>query len=587
MKFNSLVSAGIGLRQKLARFPAENLCCCLLVVMGVNLFSNARREAPTNDELVHIPAGYYSLVRPDFRLNPEHPPLVKMWACLPLLIIRPTVYAFPDGASEESGSFTVRASREFWQANQGRFKTITFWTRAPVVLLTLALGLLIFVYGRQFFGARAAVLSVALFSLEPTILAHGWIVHTDVAAAFGYLLFLAVLQAYYSAPTLSRAFCFGLVTGLALLIKFSLVILIPIFFCALFYLAIRAHRFGSSRRQIILQSCLACAVVIGLINAAYYFQHSALARPEVDWLAQIAGTPLVAERIVTLFNLLSRIFPTYYVFGLYAVFAHNHFGHPASLLGQYSSFGWWYYFPVAFVLKTSLPFLLLSVAAVGWALWAAFLRREKKLIPLLLGLAIYLALSMTSNINIGIRHLAPVFPFLFLLGGAFLDRLLKSTRVKTAAIVVVVLLGWMLVDGIRAYPNYLSFTNSLTFGKPAWALLSDSNVEWGQNIGELARYLKARRETSLAGSMSASWVSPPLYGIKLLDFAPPDLQSLRTKYVAIGAGFLNGSAIPPGLKDANGIEITEEQRRNYFSKYRTLRPEKVFGKSIYLYRKPE
>jgi len=112
-------------------------------------------------------------------------------------------------------------------------------------------------------------------------------------------------------------------------------------------------------------------------------------------------------------------------------------------------------------------------------------------------------------------------------------------------------------------------------------------VEWGQNIGELARYLKARHETSLVGSMSASWVSPPLYGIKLLDFAPPDLQSLRTKYVAIGAGFLNGSAIPPGLKDANGIEITEEQRRNYFSKYRTLRPEKVFGKSIYLYRKPE
>jgi hypothetical protein len=266
---------------------------------------------------------------------------------------------------------------------------------------------------------------------------------------------------------------------------------------------------------------------------------------------------------------------------------HNHFGHPASLLGHYSSFGWWYYFPVAFALKTSLPFLLLSVGAVCWALWTAVFRREKKLIPLLLGLAIYLALSMTSNINIGIRHLAPVFPFLFLLGGALLDRLLKSTRVKAAAIVVVVLLGWMLVDGIRAYPNYLSFTNSLTFGKPAWALLSDSNVEWGENIGELARYLKARHTTSLVGSMSASWASPSLYGIRLLDFAPRELQSSRTKYVAIGAGFLNGSTVPPGLKDAKGIEITEEQRRNYFSKYRTLRPEKVFGNSIYLYRKPE
>ena len=194
-----------GVRRVASRYPAEALCCCLLLVMGANLFSNAWREAPTNDELVHIPAGYHSLVRPDFRLNPEHPPLVKMWACLPLLIIRPTVYAPPDGAGEESARFTVLASLEFWQANQGRFKAITFWTRAPMVLLTLALGALIFVYGRQLFGARAAVLSVALFSLEPTMLAHGWIVHTDVAAAFGYLLFLAALQAYYRAPTLSRA----------------------------------------------------------------------------------------------------------------------------------------------------------------------------------------------------------------------------------------------------------------------------------------------------------------------------------------------------------------------------------------------
>lgn len=579
--------ANAPVRRLVSRRSAEILCCCLLLVMGASLFSNARREAPTNDELVHIPAGYYSLVRPDFRLNPEHPPLVKMWACLPLLVIRPKVYTPPDGADEESARFTVLASVEFWQANQDRFRAITFWARVPMVLLTLGLGVLIFVYGRQLFGVRAAVLSVALFSLEPTMRAHGWIVHTDVAAAFGYLLFLAALQAYYRAPTFSRALGFGCATGLALLTKFSLAILFPIFFFALVYLVIRAQRFGASRRQVILQACLAVAVVLSLINAAYYFQHAAVARPEANWLVHTAGTQLAAERVITLFNLLSRVLPPYYILGLFTVFIHNHAGHPASLLGQYSSFGWWYYFPVAFALKTSLPFLLLSVGAVGWALWAAVIRREKKLIPLLLGLAIYLALSMTSNINIGIRHLAPAFPFLFLLSGAFLDRLIKVTRSRVATIVVVVVLGWMLVDGIRAYPNYLSFTNSLTFGKPAWALLSDSNVEWGQDIGELAQYLKAHGETHLVGSLSGSWASAPLYGIKLLDFAPPDLQSSSTRYVAIGAAYLNGSTVPADLTDANGVELSEEQRRNYFAKYRTLVPEKVFGNSIYLYRKRE
>jgi 4-amino-4-deoxy-L-arabinose transferase-like glycosyltransferase len=568
-----------------SRFWAETLGCCVLLIMGANLFSNAWRAAPTNDELVHIPAGYHSLVQPNFRLNPEHPPLVKMWACWPLLILRPQVSAAPDGAGEEFARFTSLAAIEFWQANQVRFKMITFWARAPMVLLTLALGALIFLYGRHFFGARAALLSVALFSLEPTILAHGWIVHTDIAAAFSYLLFLAALQAYYQAPTLSRAVCFGLATGLAVLTKFSLVILLPIFVCALLYLVIKAPRFGSSYRQAIFFGGLACAAVLSLINAAYYFQHPALASPEAAWLAQTAGTPLPAEQRIALVHLLSTALPTYYIFGLHAVFIHNHFGHSASLLGQYSSFGWWYYFPVAFALKTSLPFLLLSITAACWALWTVVRKSGQRLIPLLLGLGLYLALAMSSNINIGIRHLAPVFPFLFLLGGACLDRLLKAQG-KAAPAVVVALFGWMLFDGIRAYPNYLSFTNALTLGKPAWALLSDSNVEWGQDIGDLARYLHARGETELVGSLSAGWISLPLYGIKLLDFAPRDLQSSSRKYVAVGAGFLNGATVPPGLRDANGNQITEEQRLNYFSNYRSLRPEKVFGNSIYLYRNP-
>jgi len=587
MKVNPLASAGIGLRQMFARYPAAILCCCLLLLMGGNLFSNAWRETLTNDELVHIPSGYQYLVAGNFRLNPEHPPLVKMWACLPLLVVRPGVYLQPDGADQEFARFTVLASIEFWQTNQLRFQTISFWSRAPMVLLTLALGVLIFVYGRQLFGARAAVLAVALFSLEPTMLAHGWIVHTDVAAAFGYLLFFFTLQAYYRASTFPRALCVGLATGFALLTKFSLVILIPIFFLALAYLVVRASGFGVSRRRCVLQACLAFAAVLLLLNAAYYFQHPALARPEANFIAGTAPTPLAAERIFTWLRLLSKAFPTYYLFGLYTVFVHNHFGHPTSLLGQYSSFGWWYYFPVAFALKTSLPFLMLSVGAIGWALWAGIIGREKRLILLLVALAIYLGVSMASSINIGVRHIAPVFPLLFLLSGACLDRLLKCSRVRVARVLVVVLLGWMLVDGVRAYPDYLAFTNPLAFGKPAWALLSDSNVEWGQNIGELARYLDARGETNLVGSLSGGWATPPMYGIKLLDFAPPDLQSSSTKYVAIGAGFLNGTSVPPGLKDANGVELSEEQRRNYFAKYRSLRPEKVFGNSIYLYRKPE
>lgn len=584
-KANSLASTGMDLRQIFTRHWAPILCGSLLVLMGGNLLSNAWRASLTNDELVHIPAGYQYLRTGNFRLNPEHPPLVKMWACLPLLVVNPRVYLEPEGADQQFARFTVLASIEFWQRNQLRFHAIAFWSRVPMVLLTLGLGILIYVYGRQLFGARAAVLAVALFSLEPTMLAHGWIVHTDIAAAFGYLLFFFTLHAYLRASTLRRALWLGLATGIALLIKFSMVILLPILVVTLVYLAVKAPSFGVSRRRRLLHACLMLVIVVLLLNAAYYFQHPALADPESKFIVDTAPTPLAAERITHWLRLLSELLPTYYLFGLYTVFVHNHLGHPTSLLGQHSVFGWWYYFPLAFALKTSLPFLLLSVGAVGWASYACVIARDKRSVPLLVGLTIYLAVSMSSSINIGVRHIAPVFPFLFLLGGAFLDRLLKWSRVRLAQALVVIVLGAMLVDYVRTYPHYLAFTNALTFDKPGWALLADSNVEWGQDVGELAQYLKSRGETNLVGALSGGWATPSMYGIKLLDFAPPDLQSSNTKFVAIGAGFLNGASVPPGFKDANGVELSDEQRRNYFEKYRTLEPEKVFGNSIYLYRK--
>ena len=571
---------------KMRHYLAEILCCCLLLVMGANLLSVTRRKTITNDEIVHIPAGYHYLVSRNFRLNPEHPPLVKMWACLPLLLIKPEPSLLAATADQDFAQLTQNSALEFWRANSDHFKRISLWSRLPMIVLTLALGALIFIYGRQLFGPRAAVFAVALFSLEPTMLAHGRIVHTDMAAALGYLLFIFALHAYYRAPTLARALWFGLATGFALLTKFSLIILVPIFIGALVYTVWQAPLLNSSRRHLALRAVIAVGAVLGLINAAYFFQHPKLAAPEVDSI--VGTTPAIAEQTLLAIRAFSKIVPTYYLFGLYTVFVHNHFGHPASLLGQYRTFGWWYYFPVAFALKTTIPFLLLSVAALIWAMWTAIFEREKRFALLLTAVAIYLALSMTSNINIGIRHIAPVFPLLFLLGGAFLDRLLKVKKApRLAALVTAVLLGWMVVDTARAYPDYLSFTNPLTFGRPGWQLLSDSNVEWGEDIGALARYLHKQGETQLLGSLSGGWGTAEMYDIQLLDFAPPDLASASTRYVAIGAGFLNGSSMAPDFKDASGNVLSEEQRHNYFAKYRTLQPEKVFGNSIYLYRKRE
>jgi hypothetical protein len=219
-----------------------------------------------------------------------------------------------------------------------------------------------------------------------------------------------------------------------------------------------------------------------------------------------------------------------------------------------------------------------------WALWSLW-KRDWRFLWLLLPFAIYAALSMSSKINIGIRHFLPAYPFLFIAGGALLDRLLRVRYAHHLMVALVVLtFGWMSVEMLRAYPDYIPYMNQLASGHPHWWYLSDSNVEWGDDARALADYLHARGETDVRGALSGGWGTLQLYGIRYHEIFPkPGRVTPETRYVAIGASFLNGStiAVPD---DEQGNFASEEQRINYLAAYRTRIPEVTFGNSIYLYR---
>jgi Dolichyl-phosphate-mannose-protein mannosyltransferase len=596
---------------------AEVACACLLLLMGINLLAAISRKSITNDEIVHIPAGYYHLVAGDFQLNNEHPPLIKMWAALPLLFLQPeeppAVNSAHEGFMERTWGFHER----FWQANRARFRTITFWARAMMVPLTLALGILIFIYARKLFGETAALFAVALYVFEPTVLAHGRVVHTDVPAALTYLLFFFALHSYADAPTLKRALLLAIACATALVTKFSMVVIVPVLALAgvaLFWRgtwkrsgernatplrmsraeteskapsplrsARALQRTSGNRKQLLLHALLVTSVVLVLVNATYYFQSPPLADSDVSWVMMKSAPAFGA--LMKAFAVFSKLVPTYFLFGLYNVIIHNQYGHSTSLLGAHSDLGWWYYFPVAFALKTSLPFLLLSVAALAWSLYRLIIRRERVFAFVLVPFGIYLAISLTSHINIGIRHLLPAYPFLFIASGALLARLLTVTRAHRAIVLVIaLLLGWTIYEAARTYPDYIPYTNQLTRGQPDWRYLSDSNVEWGDDVGELATYLKARGETRVTAALSAGWSTLRQYDVEYVDLlALPADATPETRYVAIGASFLNGSTIPGGVE---GRQTTEE-RTNFFARYRDRQPEAVFGGSIYLYRMKE
>ena len=191
-------------------------------------------------------------------------------------------------------------------------------------------------------------------------------------------------------------------------------------------------------------------------------------------------------------------------------------------------------------------------------------------------LAVYSALAMSSGINIGIRHFLPAFPFLFMLSGVVLARIFQAG--KAGRIVAGSVVGVLALETVLIFPHYISYVNQFKGRSPGWRYLSDSNVEWGDAVPELVEYLKARNTNRVAGALLGGNMTLHFYDV---EFTYLYGSSEKTRYVALGASFLNGSTVEYG--DAASGRGTESERVNFFNAYRNRKPVAVFGNSIYLF----
>ncbi|HBB87947.1 MAG TPA: hypothetical protein DC047_10060 [Blastocatellia bacterium] len=578
---DSLRNAFKRARLALIAYRAEALCAGILLAMALNLLLVTARKSVTADELVLIPAAYYNLVTNDFQPVREHPPLCKLLAGVPLLFIQPQ-----EPAPDQMDPGITRADLEwsyemrFWQDNRAQFEAISFWSRVPMIALTIALGLLTFIFARDLFGSRAALFAVALFAFEPTMLAHGRVVQTDVVAAFGLLLTMFALYRYWLATDWKHAATVGAAAGIAMLSKFSMIIIGPALLVIFIILLWRAP---GRRLAVVKQGVVAAVTLVLVINAGYFFRHRALTDADTQWAAK--SFPDSSAIVVASIRALRFVLPTDFLMGVYWQLHHSQEGHPAGLLGMYSQRGWWYYFPVAFALKATIPFLLVALSSLAWAAYRLFYKHERKFLFLLLPFAVYTVFVMLSPIDIGIRYYLPAYTFLFILGGALLDRLLQRQRSRrrqlALAAVVLILVSWIGWEAVRAFPNYTPYMNQLASARPHWWYLSDSNVEWGDEVKELGEYLQARGETRVRALLLGGYVTLGFYGVEYLDALSPAPEP-QPRYLALGASFLNGSTIPG--YDVDGKRVSDEQRVNTFDEFRHRTPEAVIGDSIYVYR---
>jgi 4-amino-4-deoxy-L-arabinose transferase-like glycosyltransferase len=467
-----------------ALIPRAFAVLLLLVSFGLALTS-AVQKSPTMDEQNHIARGAAYLGTGDPRLSVEHPPLVNVLSALPahlLLDLR-----LPLDQWWEAAEWYHFADNFLWRANPHPDR-IVFLSRLPIMALGLLLTSLVFRWGQTRFGRWGGLLSAAFCALDPNILAHQRLSTTDLGGTVFAFLAAYAFWRLSRHPVIKRVLAAGLALGLAFAAKLSALILGPILALVFLLDGLLVDRGRGPwllRRLTILAVTALLALLV--VWASYLFGIGPL---------DGAGVALPAPP---------------YVRGVRAVLDLAGGGRSSYLLGRVGKEGWWYYFPVAFAVKTPLPTLLgLLVATVAMILQTS---REDLFIAVP-PLAYFLVLT-TARLNLGYRHLLPVLPFLALhIGRLAAVSLPWRAQLDMRRTVPLVLTGWLVVTAVAIYPHFLAYFNPIG-GGPAngWRILVDSNIDWGQDLIGLQRWM----ERESVDRVKLSWFGsapPESYGIE-------------------------------------------------------------------------
>jgi 4-amino-4-deoxy-L-arabinose transferase-like glycosyltransferase len=463
--------------------------CGLALVLGVQLVAAVRQWSITSDEINHLHAGYRCLTCGDFGWNPEHPPLLKLVAALPLLAMQVNDPAPGACGMANSKAIDFHVGHDFTFANPER---MLMAGRAAASLFVFALLALVWFGARKMFGVEAALIAASLLVFDPSMLAHGALVTTDMAATFGFLAAVLALYFYLESRVGFYLIITGVATGIALAVKHSSVLLAP----ALLALAILDPVFVSSseksRTRRTLEN-LAAVVIVGLIAVAvlwmtYGVRYAARPNGAETWANESVAdsNSMIATRIIPGLER-AHLLPEAYLKGFQDILVDPEvIPRPAFLLGRVYRGGRWFYFPVAALIKFSAMVLIFALAACfSWRFWK---KHRRELLFLIAPPAIFLAASCASNINMGIRHILPVLPFLILFGASGTWVLLSRYKNGLAVCAVAVFLH--AASSLHAFPNYIAYSNEF-WGGPSntYRYLADSNVDWGQSMKEAKAYL--------------------------------------------------------------------------------------------------
>ena len=466
----------------------------LLAAFIFQLVYHAIRTSATVDEPNHILAGHRHWQCGDFGINPEHPPLLKLLATAPLNFRELSEPPW-DCGSKLTSKFDAFSYGSTFLVENG-VDRVVISTRLAASLMSVLLALLVFIAAWEMFGRWEALTALAILAFEPNLIAHGSVVTTDMAISATSFGAIYAIYRYGKNPTWLRFSITALAFGLMLAAKHSAVVFVGILFVLLIAdtVLFRRSEVQLSHRIIKRIAAFAGMLVIGfaILWSFYGFRYYAVPNPTestisvADYIKE-NGRPESVESLparVTAAISQTPVLPESYVLGMADVIAGG--TRNCWIFGRVYTTGKWFYFPIAFLTKTSIALLLLLPLGL---LYLFFNRKKwREGVFLLVPAIIFFIFAASSNFAIGVRHILPIYPLLIILasaGAIWLCRKFNIFRYALAALFV-----FNAIATVQAAPNYLAYANDLWGGyENTHRIFADSNTDTGQSMKLVSEYL--------------------------------------------------------------------------------------------------
>jgi len=487
----------------------------LLLLMFVVMVSSARGDSAIRDEMPHIAAGYSYLTTGDYRINPEHPPLIKDLAAVPLLALN---LNFPTQFWAQNLNSQWDLGHKFLYEMGNNADQMLFWARLPIILLSLLLGYFVFRWARELYGDKAGLLALTLYAFDANIIAHSRFVTTDLGIGAAFFIHLYFLWKFLKNPTWKWFLVSGLTFGVVLVTKFSAALLLPIYFLVFLYLLFRKPEIQSKiaffkdfaaekifKRGVKIAISFVSVAALGVaFMYLFYIPHTANMTSQIQHAVINENLPPEKRELTHKIADVSKPLAQYFL-GFQMVNAHVTTGHQTYLLGEVAN-GFKLYYPVTLAVKTPIPEMVLVLLTL--LLWRRFGKKDYfSEFLLLLPVAVFVGIAIQGSLNLGIRYLLPIFPFLFV----FVSKYINLIDFKTVwddlrhfknllaprslgAVGLAVLVSWQIAGSLAAYPSYLSYFNEAAIASGGGIkYISDSNLDWGQDLKRLVKYVEENK----------------------------------------------------------------------------------------------